>query len=74
MSGDMMFDTSNGHYKLDNKNVTLFHQPFQPDTSDYEKYGKEAVLLSYALTTNKHLNSPGKYLAGRKKLFQDESF
>ena len=73
MSGDMMFDTSNGHFKLDNKYVTLYHEPFQPDTSGYEKYGKEAVLLSYALSTNQHLNSPGKYLAGHKKLFVCDS-
>ena len=73
MSGDMMFDTSNGHYKFDNKYVILYHQPFQPDTSEYEKYGKEAVLLSYALSTNKHLNNPGKYLVGHNKLFVCDS-
>lgn len=73
MSGDMMFDTSNGHYKFDNKYVTLYHEPFQPDTSEYEKHGKEAVLLSFALSTNKHLNSPGKYLAGHNKLFVCDS-
>ncbi len=49
MSGDLMFDTSNGHYRVGNKYVVLYHQAFQPDTSEYEKYGKEAVLLSYAL-------------------------
>ena len=73
MSGDLMFDTSNGHYTHDNKYVTLYHMPFQPDTAEYEKYGKEEVLLSYALSTNKHLNSPGKYLVGFKKLFVCDS-
>ncbi|PVD49366.1 hypothetical protein DC498_25350 [Terrimonas sp.] len=69
MRGDMMFDTSNGHYKIDNKYVILYHEPFKPDTSEYEKYGKEAVLLSSGLSTNKHLGSPEKYLIGHEKLF-----
>jgi len=69
MSGDMLFDTSNGRYKIDNKYVVLFHEPFKPDTSEYEKHGKETVLLSYALSTNKHLTSPEKYLVGHGKLF-----
>jgi len=73
MSGDMMFDTSNGHYKVDKKYVVLSHQPFQPDTSEFEKYGKEAVLLSYALSTNKHLNSPENYVIGHNKLFVCDS-
>ncbi len=73
MSGDLIFDTSNGHYKFEKNYVVLYHQPFKPDTSEYEKYGKEAVLLSYALSTNKHLNSPGKYLIGHNKLFVCDS-
>jgi len=73
MSGDMMFDTSNGHYRLNKKYVVLSHQPFQPDTSEYEKYGKEAVLLSYALSTNKHLTAPEKYVMGHNKLFVCDS-
>jgi hypothetical protein len=73
MSGDLMFDTSNGHYKLDDNYVILYHEPFKPDTSEYEKYGKESVLLSYALSTNNHLKSPGKYLLGHNKLFVCDS-
>lgn len=69
MRGDLMFDTSNGHYKIQKKYVVLYHLPFQPDTSEYKTLGKEAVLLSYALSTNNHLNGPEKYLIGRKKLF-----
>jgi hypothetical protein len=69
MRGDMMFDTSNGYYKVKNNYLVLYHEPFKPDTSEYEKYGKEAVLLSYALSTNKHLDNPGKYLVGNRKLF-----
>ncbi len=69
MRGDMMFDTSNGRYKVDNRYLLLYHEPFKPDTSEYEKYGKEAVLLSYALSTNKHLGSPKRYLVGRRKIF-----
>ena len=64
-----MFDTSNGNYKVDNKYVILNHEPFKPDTSEYEKYGKDAVLLSQALSTNNHLSSPEKYFLGHEKLF-----
>jgi hypothetical protein len=73
MSGDLIFDTSSGRYKFDKKYVTLYHEPSKPDTSEYEKYGKEAVMLSYALSTNKHLNSPSKYLVGRNMLFVCDS-
>jgi hypothetical protein len=73
MSGDMLFDTSNGHYRVDNKYIVLSHKPFQPDTSEYEKYGKDAVLLSYALSTNRHLISPEKYVIGHNKLFVCDS-
>ena len=73
MSGDLMFDTSNGRYKIDKKYLILYHEPFKPDTSEYEKDGKDAVLLSYALSTNNHLNSPGKYLVGHNKLFVCDS-
>ena len=73
MSGDLIFDTSNGRYKFDKNYVTLYHEPFKIDTSEYEKYGKEAVLLSYAFSTNKHLNSPSKYLVGRNRLFVCDS-
>ena len=69
----MMFDTSNGHYRVDNKYVALFHQPFQPDTSDYKKYRKEAVLLSYALSTNNYLKSSEKYVVEHNKLFVCDS-
>ena len=69
MRGDMNFDTSKGYYKVDNKYLALYHEPFKPDTSDYEKYGKEAVLTRYALSTNNHLDNPEKYLIGNKKLF-----
>jgi len=69
MRGDMMFDTSNGNYKVDNKYVILNHEPFKPDTSEYEKYGKDAVLLSQALSTNNHLGSREKYFLGHEKLF-----
>lgn len=67
MRGDMMFDTSNGHYKVDNKYVVLYHESFKSDTSEYEKYGKEATLLS-SLSTNKHLGNPENYLVGHQKL------
>ena len=73
MRGDMMFDTSNGHYKFDNKYLVLFHEPFKPDTSEYEKFGKDAVLLLHALSTNQHLDKPEKYLIGHKKLFVCDS-
>ena len=73
MSGDLMFDTSNGHYRLDDNFLILTHQPFEPDTSDFEKHGKEAVLLSFALSTNQHLKDPGKYLVGNNKLFVCDS-
>jgi hypothetical protein len=73
MSGDLIFDTSNGYYKVNKKYVTLYHEPFKPDTSEYERYGKDAVLLSYALSTNKHLSNPEKYLIGHKKLFVCDS-
>jgi len=69
MRGDMMFDTSNGHYKVDNNYIVLYHEPYKPDTSEYVKYGKEAVLLSYALSTNNHLAKPEKYLVRHRKLF-----
>lgn len=69
MRGDLIFDTSNGNYKVYNKYVVLYHEPFKIDTSEYDKYGKEAVLLSYALSTNKHLDNPEKYLVGHRKLF-----
>jgi hypothetical protein len=73
MSGDLIFDTSNGHYKLDRHHLTLYHKPFQPDTSEYKKYGKEAVLLSHALSTNRHLMTPTKYLIRNDKLFVIDS-
>lgn len=73
MSGDLMFDTSNGRYKIDNKYIVLFHEPFKPDTSEYEKYGKDAVLVRYALSTNNHLGSTEKYVAGHQKLFVCDS-
>ena len=73
MRGDMMFDTSNGHYEMNGRYIFLVHQPFQPDTSEYEKYGKDAVLLSYALSTNKHLKSAEKYMIGHRKLFVCDS-
>lgn len=69
MRGDLMFDTSNGYYKFKDGYVILYHQPFQPPASDIQKYGKEAVLLSWALSTNKHLKHPEKYLARNGKLF-----
>jgi hypothetical protein len=73
MSGDLMSDTSNGRYKFDHNYVILYHEPFRHDTSEYEKYGKEAVLLSHALSTNNHLKSPGRYLIGHNKLFVCDS-
>ena len=73
MSGDLIFDTSSGHYKLTKDHLTLHHEPFQPDTSDYAKYGKGALIISHALSANNHLNSPGKYIVGRKKLFVCDS-
>ena len=33
MRGDMMFDTSNGRYKVDGRYLVLYHEPFKPDTS-----------------------------------------
>jgi len=73
MSGDLIFDTSSGHYKLTKDYLILYHEPFQPDTSEYGRYGKEAVMLSYALSTNNHLNNPGKYIVGHKKIFVCDS-
>lgn len=73
MSGDMMYDTSSGRYRLTDKYVFLFHQPIPPDTSGFSKFGKDAVLLLNALSTNKHLTSPEKYIIRHKKLFTCDS-
>jgi hypothetical protein len=69
MRGDMMFDTSHGHYKIKSNYVLLYHEPLTPDTSDSKGNGMEAVLLGFAHSTNKHLISPEKYVIGHKKLF-----
>ena len=73
MSGDMIFDTSNGHYRLDNKYLVITHQPFKRDTSEYGKYEKGNILLSSALSTNNHLKSSEKYVIGHNKLFVCDS-
>ena len=73
MSGDLIFDTSSGHYKIKKDYLILYHEPFNLDTVDYSKYGKEAVLLSNALSTNNHLNGPHRYVIGDNKLFVCDS-
>ena len=73
-SGDMMFDTSNGHYKLEHKYLVLCHEPFKPNPAENQKYGKDAVLSAYALSTNKHLGRPEKYLVRHDKLFVSDTF
>ncbi|MBS1562961.1 MAG: hypothetical protein JST39_01175 [Bacteroidetes bacterium] len=72
MRGDLIFDTSNGYYKLKDGYVILYHEPFKPDTSLYKIYGKESVLLTYALSYH-HPAGPEKYLASHKKLFVCDS-
>jgi len=71
--GDMMFDTSNGHYKLKNGYVILYHEPFRPDSSLYKGYSKADISLMFGLSTNQHLGNPEKYLAGHNKLFACDS-
>lgn len=73
MSGDVIYDTSWGHYKITKDCLILSHEPFPPDTSEYAKFGKEAVIASPALSTSDHLNHPRKYIVGHKKIFVCDS-
>jgi hypothetical protein len=67
MSGDVIFDTSNGKYSLKHNYVILYHQRFKPDTSTF------GDLLNNSLSVNKHLHNPEKYLIRHKKLFVCDS-
>lgn len=67
--GHLMCDTSNGHYTTEGKYLILYHEPFNPDSAEVNKYGKEMVLSGYGLSINNHLGGPEKYLIRSKKLF-----
>ena len=67
--GDMMFDTSSGHYTVKGRYLILYHEPFKLDSTEVSKYGKEMVVSSYGLSINNHLAAPEKYLIKSDKLF-----
>jgi hypothetical protein len=69
MRGDMMFDTSNGTYQVEKKYVILKHERFRLDTAGMTEEQKHGVVISYALSTNLHLNDQGKYKIKGSKLF-----
>jgi hypothetical protein len=73
MSGDLIFDTSFGHYTVKDNCLVLYHEPFIPDTVGHPESEKGAILLTKALSTNNHLTGPEQYVAGRNKLFVCDS-
>ena len=71
MRGDMMGDTANGKYRIHNHFLILTYDPPIIDTTLYSKYGKDAVVLSQALTSS--LSRPKQFYIGHNKLFVTDS-
>jgi hypothetical protein len=71
MRGDMMGDTANGKYRIQNHFLILTYDPPIVDTTLYSKYGKDAVVLSQALTNSS--GRPKQFYIGHNKLFVTDS-
>ena len=67
MRGDMMGDTANGKYQVKDRFLILYYDPPIVDTTLYANYGKEATLISQALTNTP--SRPYKFFIAHDKLF-----
>lgn len=69
MSGDLVYDTAAGQFQIRQRVLILNYRPLSIDTTSEHAITEGSISVHEAITGNRNLHGPAKYIIGYHKLF-----